>query len=101
MEKVYVAELMRITKWASGDITAHSLSYGSDDIDDVKRWILLTIYSDMNDGVYSRGMHLLDGGRIENVEAAEVGKWYPYAHSNERNKDMHARYTYSITERCI
>ena len=98
MEKVYVAELMRITKWDSGKVFAHSLSSGFTSIDDAKKWIKDAIHSDM-EGVYGYMMRLLDGSD-EAVENAEVGKWYPYAHSR-KGPYKHARYTYSITERCI
>lgn len=98
MEKIYVAELMRITKWRDGIIMAHSKSSGFDSIDDAKKWIKETIYKDMS-GVYGDRMHLLNGS-IESVENAEVGKWYPYAHSCD-NSFKHARYTFSITERRI
>ena len=98
MEKFYVAEVMRITKWYSGDVGVCSRAEGFDNIDLAKKWIALTVLSDMN-GIYGRDMHLLDGA-IDNIDNAETGKWYPYAHSN-KDAHKHARYTYSITERCI
>lgn len=98
MEKIYVAELMRIIKWYDGSISAHPKTSGFDNIDNAKKWIKENIYIDMS-CVYGHKMHLLDGS-IESVENAEVGKWYTYAHSdNESFK--HARYTFSITERRI
>ena len=98
MEKIYVAELMRITKWCDGGISACSKTSGFDSIDDAKKWIKENIYIDMI-GVYGYEMHLLEG-IIESVENAEVGKWYPYAHSDDESF-IHARYTFSITERRI
>lgn len=98
MEKVYVAELMRIMKWSDGKIRAISLSSGFTSVVDAKKWIKDAIHSDM-EGIYGYMMYLLDG--IDKaVENAEVGKWYPYAHSN-KDAYKHARYTYSITERYI
>lgn len=98
MEKIYVAELMRIIRWCDGSITAHSKTSGFDSINDAKKWIKTNIYMDMS-GVYGNKMHLLDGS-IESVENAEVGKWYPYAHFVD-DAFKRARYTFSITERRI
>ena len=111
MEKFYVVELMRITKWIRGGILGHPKTSCFDSIDDAKKWIKENIYIDMRE-LHGSWMHLLIVS-IESDESTEVVRWHRYAHSNENYEagkwhpyeysddvSAHARYKFSITERC-